>query len=122
MRPSCQSAKPWPCSAAYCSDTTARVFSPVLSASLALRIASTGDIANVGACGGDGVPSSAGVGSIPKASAITVALARRLNIRIGRLLYGPTWVGDGAVQRISHLLGVFPDVARRDIALVRLPG
>ena len=58
MRPSCQSAKPWPCSAAYCSDITARVFSPVLSASVALRIASTGDIASVGACGDDGVPSS----------------------------------------------------------------
>src|SRR5712675_1507598 len=80
MRPSCQSAKPWPCSAAYCSDITARVFSPVLSASVALRIASTGDIASVGACGG------------------------------------------GAVQRIPHLLGVFPDVTGRDVAFVRFPG
>src|SRR5882724_1240606 len=122
MRPSCQSAKPWPCSAAYCSDITARVFSPVLSASVALRIASTGDIASVGACGGDGVPSSAGVGSIPKASANTAALARALNIRIGRLLGGPARVGDGAVQRIPHLLGVFPDVTGRDVAFVRFPG
>src|SRR3954452_23924252 len=121
MRPSCQSAKPWPCSAAYCSDITARLFSPVLSASVALRIASTGDIASVGACSGDGVPSSAGVGSIPKASAIAAAPARRLNIRIGRLLGGPARMGDGAVQRISHLLGVFPDVSGRNVAFVRLP-
>ncbi len=76
MRPSFQSAKPWPCSAAYCSDVTARVFSPVLSASVAQRNASTGDSASAGACGGDGVPSSDSVGSSPKASATTVALAR----------------------------------------------
>src|SRR4029079_7430262 len=118
MRPSCQSAKPWPCSAAYCSDITARVFSPVLSASVALRIASTGDIAKVGACGGDGVPSSAGGGSIPKGTAITSALASALNISIGLLLCGPARMGDGAMQRIPHLLGVFPDVARGHVALV----
>src|SRR4051794_38963540 len=122
MRPSCQSAKPWPCSAAYCSDITARVFSPVLSASVALRIASTGDIARVGACGGDGVPSSAGVGSIPKASAITAGLARALNIRIGRLLGGAARMGDRAMQRVPHLLGVFPDVTGSNVALARLPG
>src|SRR5436190_18831028 len=117
MRPSCQSAKPWPCSAAYCSDDTARDFSPVLSASVALRIASPGVIAAVA---GDGLPSSDRVGSIPKASATTVALARTLNIRIARLLGGPARVGDGAMQRIGDLLGVFPDVAGGDIADLRL--
>src|SRR3954447_25634025 len=122
MRPSCQSAKPWPCSAAYCSDITARVFSPVLSASVALRIASTGDIARVGACGGDGVPSSAGVGSIPTANTMTVALMRALNIRIGRFLCGAAGMSDRAMQRIPHLLGIFPDVTGRDVAFVRLPG
>ena len=54
-----------------------------------------------------------GVGSIPKASAITAALARTLNIRIARLLGGPARMGDGAMQRIADLLGVFPDVTGR---------
>src|SRR4029078_8794801 len=122
MRPSCQSAKPWPCSAAYCSEMTARFFSPVLSASVALRIASIGVIAgDSAACGDDGVPSSDRVGSIPKASAITVALATTLNIRIARRLGGSARMGDGAMQRIADLLGVFPDVTGIDIALVGLP-
>src|SRR6476620_12792840 len=107
MRPSCQSAKPWPCSAAYCSDMTARFFSPVLSASVALRIASTGDSA---ACGDDGVPSSDRLGPPPNATAITAALAKILNIRIARTLGGPARMGDGAMQRIADLLGVFPYV------------
>src|SRR4051794_16096394 len=122
MRPSCQSAKPWPWSAAYCNDVTARVFSPVLSASVALRIASFGVMAGDSAAwGAEGVPSSDRVGSIPKASAITVTLARALNVRIARLLGSPARMGDGAMQRIADLLGVFPDVTGLDIVLVRLP-
>src|SRR4029079_15089189 len=131
MRPSCQSAKPWPCSAAYCSDVTARFFSPVRSASVPLRNASTGDILAAGdsaawlgdsaACGGDGVPSSDRVGSIPKASTITAVLATTLNIRIARCLGSSARMGDGAMQRVADLLGVFPDRARRDVVGVRLP-
>src|SRR6185436_5132207 len=122
MRPSCQSAKPWPCSAAYCSDMTARFFSPVLSASVALCIASTGDMAGDSAAwGDDGVPSSDRVGSIPKATAITAALARTLNIRIARCLSSSARMGDRAMQRVANLLGVFPDGAGRDVARLRLP-
>src|SRR3954467_1577436 len=122
MRPSCQSAKPWPCSAAYCSEITARFFSPVLSASVALRIASIGVIAgDSAACGDDGVPSSDRVGSTPKVSAITVALATTLNIRIARCLGSPARMGDGAVERVADLLGVFPDRAGGDVVRPRLP-
>ena len=70
------------------------------SASVPLRIASTGDIAgDARLSAATGVPSSDRVGSIPKASAITAALARTLNIRIARLLGRPARMGDGAMQR-----------------------
>src|SRR5262245_43378749 len=111
MRPSCQSAMGWPCSAAYCSEVTARVFSPVRKASVALRNASPGVCDVTAAVLGDGLPSSARLGATPKASAITAALAKTLNIRIARCLAGAARVSHCAVQGWADLLGVFPDVA-----------
>src|SRR5262245_38597622 len=104
MRPSCQSAMAWPCSAAYCSEVTARVFSPLRNASVALRNASTGVCGVTAALSGDGLPSSDRLGPTPKVSAITAALAKTLNIRIARGLAGAARVGDRAVQGRADLL------------------
>src|SRR5262249_16478921 len=137
IRPSCHSAKPWPCSAAYFKEISARDFSPLFSASFALRIASTGDIARVGAaaaaawacgasvgvtCGGCGVPSSASTDSTPSPDVNAKLSAMTLNVRIARLLGGSARVGDRAMQRVADLLGVFPDVACGDVLGTWLPG
>src|SRR5688500_16557044 len=145
MRPSCQSATPCPWSAAYCSEVNAFLRSPLLSASVARRNASPADSAELGtlagasadlgaatvgtgaasdaagtaAAFGDGVPSSDSTGSASShtASPATPANPMSLDIRIGRLLGSATWVGHGAVQRGTNLLGVFPQIAGGRVVL-----
>src|SRR4029079_1054420 len=77
-------------------------------------------MASVGVCGDEGLPSSASPGSMPRTSTSVAALARRLNVRITRLLCGAARMGHGAMQRIADLLGVFPDVTGLDIVVVRI--
>src|SRR4029079_13155763 len=78
-------------------------------------------MASVGVCGDEGLPSSASPGSMPRTSTSVAAPARRLNVRITRLLCGAARMGHGAMQRIADLLRVFPDVTGLDVVLVRLP-
>src|ERR1700682_128514 len=142
MRPSFHCAAGWPCSAAYCNAVSALAFSSS-SGWLVLRKPSFGVSAAV--FGGD-VPSTAKAGAIespstgpravPKpspaamqsalASATPLPLAMRLtaalDIRITRLLGTAARVGHRAVARRSHLLGVFPQIARCVFFGARLPG
>src|SRR5262245_21510408 len=117
MRPSCHSAKLLPCSAAYCSEVTARVLSLVRSCSVADFSASTGEIATLGA----GVPSSDRVAVGDSASPKAASAMARLDVRIARLLCGAARMGDRAVKRRADLLGVFPQRTRAVLRLARLP-
>src|SRR5438132_49774 len=68
-----------------------------------------------------GMPSRPDAGTKPTPSASAARNAMRSNIRIARLLGGPARMGDRTVNRRSHLLGVFPQIAGRELAFARLP-
>src|SRR5436190_1715352 len=60
-------------------------------------------------------------GERPTATPSKARLPMSLDIRIARPLGRRAGMGDGAVARRSHLLGVFPYISRGDFRLPRLP-
>src|SRR5581483_1900753 len=122
MRPSCQSAKPWPCSAAYCRAETARAFSPSRSASAPAWNASSGEVGIAASAGADGVPSSDMLGPRPDARPAMAKPTRTiLDVRITRRLCRAARMGHGTVERRADLLGVFPEAAGGIMVVLRLP-
>src|SRR5690348_4262768 len=121
MRPSFHCASAWPFSAAYSSELTALTVSPALSQCAPERNASTGVIGG-GAMPSVLLPSSANAGAAatrPAPSSIT--RNRVSSVRITLFLSRAARMRHRAVDGGSHLLRVFPQIARAEFALARLP-
>src|SRR5579885_1012280 len=144
MRPSFHCASGWPFSAAYSSECTAFSVSPALSHCAPLRKASAAvgcalsggalgmsaggrstavGCAASGAAGAssDLVPSKANAGAAATQAATTSARAMVSDVRIAIRFGSAARMGDGALERVADLLGVFPQIARRVAVLARLP-
>src|SRR5712691_5839653 len=68
------------------------------------------------------VPSNAKAETKPRPVQNSAAGMRRSDIRIAPDLCRPAGMGDGTATRGAHLLGVFPQIARGELGLFRLPG
>src|SRR5262249_19568783 len=91
--------------------------------SAARRIASRDDIGGAGATTAVArLPSNDCVGASPNASPSRISPTSALDIRIARFLFGAAGMRHGAVHCRSDLLAVFPQIARRETPLARLPG
>src|SRR5688572_32251716 len=106
MRPSLYCARASPLSAAYCREVIV-LSEPTLGAKRPPRKASDGDRLLLGE-----LPSNPPDGPAPKTRPTAKALTRALDIRIGRFLAFAARMRHRAVQRRSHLLGVFPQGPR----------
>src|SRR5262245_8781350 len=81
-----------------------------------------GSGAVTGAISGVRVPSKLAAGEKPNAKPIRPRLTTALDVRIARLLSRPAGMGHRAFARRPDLLGIFPQIAGRELGCPRLPG
>src|SRR5262245_49961090 len=81
-----------------------------------------GSGAVTGAISGVRVPSKLAAGEKPNAKPIRPRLTTALDVRIARLLSRPAGMGHRAFARRPDLLGIFPQIAGRELGRPRLPG
>src|SRR5207253_5570907 len=67
------------------------------------------------------VPSKPSAGASPRLRPISTIPSVRSHVRIARLLGRSARMGDGAVERRPHLLGVLPQITRGELSLPRFP-